>query len=51
MQSATETTAAAVEPHHWVVELNIAGCRIRRWAAKRRHLLGLSPGTFTPPRS
>lgn len=23
----------------WVVELNIAGCRILRWAQKRRHLL------------
>lgn len=25
----------------WIVELNIAGIRIRRRADKRRHLLGL----------
>jgi hypothetical protein len=26
----------------WVVELNIAGFKIRRWTRKRRHLLRLS---------
>lgn len=30
---------AVHEPPLWVVELNIAGYRIRRRAAKRRHLL------------
>lgn len=33
----------------WAVELNIPGCRIRRWANRRRELLGLSPKTFSPP--
>lgn len=27
----------------WVVELNILGCRISRWADKRRHLLAPDP--------
>jgi hypothetical protein len=27
----------------WIVELNIAGFRIRRWTRKRRHLLRLAP--------
>lgn len=31
--------APADDPSMWVVELNIAGCRIRRRAAKRRNLL------------
>jgi hypothetical protein len=31
----------ADDPSMWVVELNIAGCRFRRRAAKRRHLFGL----------
>ncbi len=39
------TTAPGPE---WVVELNFAGCRILRWAEKRRHLLGLSPRSFAP---
>jgi hypothetical protein len=30
----------------WIVELNIAGIRIRRQADKRRHLLG--PGFMAP---
>lgn len=30
----------------WVVELNIAGCRIRRWADKRRYLLAPDPRSF-----
>ncbi len=30
----------------WIVELNIAGIRIRRRADKRRHLLG--PGFMAP---
>lgn len=32
---------AAREPGPWVVELKIAGCTIRRRAARRRHLLGI----------
>jgi len=36
----------AVRPQHWVVELNIGGCQIRRWAQKRRHLLSLRPRTL-----
>jgi hypothetical protein len=44
MQSVTEPAVApTVRPQHWVVELNIGGCQIRRWAQKRRHLLGLRP--------
>lgn len=30
----------------WIVELNIAGCRIRRRADKRRHLLAPDPRSF-----
>lgn len=30
----------------WIVELNIAGIKIRRRARKRRHLLG--PGFMAP---
>lgn len=30
----------------WFVELNIAGCRIRRWADRRRHLLAPDPRSF-----
>lgn len=36
----------AADRTHWVVELNFAGCRISRWAEKRRHLLGLNPRSF-----
>lgn len=32
----------------WVVELNFAGCQIRRWAQKRRHLIAPDPRSFTP---
>ncbi len=32
----------------WVVELNFAGCRIRRWAEKRRHLIAPDPRSFAP---
>lgn len=32
----------------WVVELNIGGWRIRRWADKRRHLLAPDPRSFMP---
>ena len=35
------------QPGRWVVELNFAGCRIRRRADKRRYLLGLNPHTFS----
>lgn len=34
-------TPAGHQPGPWVVELKIAGCTIRRRAARRRHLLGL----------
>lgn len=44
----TTTAGAVTRPQHWIVELNIGGCRIRRWAQKRRHLLGLHPRTFAP---
>jgi len=27
----------------WVVELNLGGLRIRRWASKRRYLLAPDP--------
>ena len=40
------TTAPGPE---WVVELNFAGCRIQRWAEKRRHLLGLNPSALALP--
>ncbi len=30
----------------WVVELNLGGLRIRRWALKRRHLLAPDPRSF-----
>lgn len=40
-------SAAEADRPHWLVELNFAGCRISRWAQKRRHLLGLSPRSFT----
>jgi hypothetical protein len=30
----------------WVVELNIAGFRIRRWTRKRRHLLRPAPSAL-----
>jgi len=33
----------------WMVELNIAGCRIRRWADRRRHLLAPVPRSFVAP--
>lgn len=33
----------------WVVELNIGGLRIRRWAEKRRHLLAPDPRSFMRP--
>lgn len=48
MQSVIEPAASetAVRPAHWVVELNIGSCQIRRWAQKRRHLLGLRPRTL-----
>ncbi len=42
MQSGSDsaTTAEVVTPRpQWVVEVNIGGCRFRRWADKRRHLL------------
>ena len=39
-------TAEADRPPHWLVELNFAGCRISRWAEKRRHLLALNPRSF-----
>lgn len=32
----------------WMVELNILGCRFRRWADRRRHLLAPDPRSFTP---
>ncbi|MGV0993880.1 MAG: hypothetical protein ACOYBX_00980 [Mycobacterium sp.] len=32
----------------WLVELNFAGVRIRRWAEKRRHLIAPDPRSFTP---
>ena len=32
----------------WVVELNLGGLRIRRWAQKRRHLLAPDPRSFMP---
>ena len=32
----------------WLVEFNIAGCRISRWAEKRRHLIAPDPRSFTP---
>lgn len=32
----------------WVVELNFAGYRIRRWAEKRRHLIAPDPRSFAP---
>lgn len=41
------TTPAQQQPGPWVVELKIAGCTIRRRAARRRHLLGL-PGITGP---
>jgi hypothetical protein len=52
MRSVTEPLAppAAAEPAgrpRWIVELNIGGYTIRRWAEKRRHLLGLRPPTLT----
>jgi hypothetical protein len=31
----------------WVVELNFAGCRISRWAEKRRHLIAPNPRSFS----
>lgn len=30
----------------WVVEMNLGGLRIRRWAIKRRHLLVPDPRSF-----
>lgn len=44
-----DSTAAPArqQPGPWVVELRIAGCTIRRRAARRRHLLGL-PGIGGP---
>lgn len=39
----------SVREPHWVVELNIAGCRIQRWAQRRRELLVPNPRTFAPP--
>ena len=39
------------EQGNWVVELNFAGCRIQRWARKRRHLLGLGTQAFALPRT
>jgi hypothetical protein len=52
MRSVTEPLAppAAAEPAErprWIVELNIGGYTIRRWAEKRRHLHGLRPPTLT----
>lgn len=44
-QAAASDTQVAERPH-WLVELNIAGCRINRWAQKRRHLLGLDRLSF-----
>lgn len=38
--------STAPEQRKWVVELNFAGCRIQRWAEKRRHLLGLNPSAL-----
>jgi hypothetical protein len=40
-------TPARQQAGPWVVELKIAGCTIRRRAARRRHLLGL-PGIGGP---
>ena len=31
----------------WQVEFNFAGCRINRWAEKRRHLIAPDPRSFT----
>ena len=31
----------------WLVEFNFAGCRINRWAEKRRHLIAPDPRSFT----
>ena len=41
------TPTAEADRPHWLVELNFAGCRISRWAEKRRHLLGLIPRSFS----
>lgn len=48
MQTVPQPVPARAAPPgpEWVVELNFAGCRILRWAEKRRHLLGLNPRTF-----
>ena len=32
----------------WVVELNLPGYRIRRWAEKRRHLIAPNLRSFAP---
>lgn len=41
----------STEPNRqqWVVEFNFAGCRIMRWAEKRRHLLGVGLGSGPAP--
>lgn len=41
MHSVTERPAAVEPARIWVVELNLPGWQIRRWARKRRHLLGI----------
>lgn len=41
-----ETEAPARRLSMWVVELNIAGFRIRRWTRKRRHLLRPAPSAL-----
>ncbi|HPZ93522.1 MAG TPA: hypothetical protein PK871_01195 [Mycobacterium sp.] len=42
MQSVTEpATEVAAPVPQWAVEVNFVGCRIVRWAEKRRHLLGI----------
>jgi hypothetical protein len=33
----------------WVVEMNIAGFRIRRRLQRRRHLLGVNPTALASP--
>ena len=32
----------------WLVECNVAGYRISRWAEKRRHLIAPDPRSFIP---
>ena len=47
MEDVMQSTAP--EQRKWAVELNFAGCRIQRWAEKRRHLLGFNPSALALP--